>query len=134
MSWHDAHVHGLKLENFREDEGSCDLALDINYLLQWHPSDDGAFRFTVCRAELRFHEISGLKLALDYAGPTAGMCPFMLQGIEREALQCLSGGISFHWQILINWPRGSLQFDAPEFTQTMIGEPVLQEGQWLSRR
>ncbi|MDR2011462.1 MAG: hypothetical protein LBQ20_00150 [Rhodanobacter sp.] len=133
MGWHDVHVHGLKLENFSVEEGSCDLVLDIDYLLQWDTCDDGMFRFTVCRAELRFHQVRNLKLALDYASTSAGMCPFSIHGIQRETLRYINGATSWRWQITINWPLGSLQLDAPGFTQTLMGEPVVQQSrQWLS--
>jgi hypothetical protein len=73
MSWHDVHVHGFRLDRFDENNGSADLVLDIDYILKWEKSGD-SFLFTVCRADLRFNDVFGLKLDLDYASPTAGMC------------------------------------------------------------
>jgi hypothetical protein len=35
LSWHDVHVHGFRLENFKQDNGSADLVLDIDYVLKW---------------------------------------------------------------------------------------------------
>ena len=29
MSWHDVHVHGLRFDTFKEDNGSADLVLDM---------------------------------------------------------------------------------------------------------
>ena len=75
MSWHDVHVHGIRLEGFNEAEGSADLVLDIDYILNWQKSGSG-FLFTVCQAVLRFHNVFGLKVELNYAAPSAGMCPF----------------------------------------------------------
>ena len=34
LSWHDVHVHGIKLEEFWPDNGSADLLLDIDYILR----------------------------------------------------------------------------------------------------
>ena len=116
MSWHDVHVHGFRLDEFDENNGSADLVLDIDYILQWNKSE-GTFEFTVCPASLRFHEVFGLKVALDYAQPTAGMCPFSIQGIEREPLEFATGHRSYRWRIPINWPSGEIQFQAPKFTQ-----------------
>src|SRR5882757_2142473 len=84
LGWHDVHVHGVRLEAFKEENGSADLILDIDYILKWEKSGQG-FLFTVCRADLQFHNVFGLRLTLDYATPTAGMCAFSLEGIEREA-------------------------------------------------
>lgn len=131
LSWHDVHIHGFRLEAFDPNEGTADLVLDIDYILKWQKAGN-EFLFTVCRAELRFHKVFGLKLDLDYATPTAGMCPCSIDGIYREPLEFLTGFRSFRWRIPINWPHGSLEFEAPGFTQTLVGKPVIQSAQSLS--
>jgi hypothetical protein len=85
LAWHDVHVHGLRLTSFNESHGSADLVLDIDYIMKWESSGNG-FQFTLCPAELVFHGVFGLKVELDYATPTAGMCPFSIHAIEREPL------------------------------------------------
>ena len=127
MSWHDVHVHGLRLDGYKETHGSADLVLDIDYILKWDGAGDSV-RFTVCRADLRFHDVFGLKLSLDYATPTAGMCPFSINGIERELVGSSTGYQSFKWRLPINWPKGSLEFQAPGFTQVLTGTPQVQSG------
>jgi hypothetical protein len=127
MSWHDVHVHGFRFDKFKEDNGSADLVLDIDYILKWDKSGD-TFLFTVCRADLRFHDVFGLKLTLDYATPTAGMCPFSVGGIEREVVNSPTGYHSYKWRLPINWPKGSLEFQAPGFTQVLTGTPHVQSG------
>ncbi len=131
MSWHDVNVHGFHLENFNEKEGDADLLFDIDYILHWQKSGNG-FLFTVCRAELRFHKTFGLKFELNYAAPSAGMCPFSVAGIEREVLQFANGHKTYCWRMPINWPQGLVEFQAPSFTQTLIGEPHVQSQQFLS--
>jgi len=131
LSWHDLHVHGFRLESYNGDEGAADLVLDIDYILKWEKVE-GQFLFTVCRGELKFHRAFRLKLELDYLTPTAGMCPFSIDGILREALSFPTGFKSFSWRIPINCPKGSIEFEAPGFTLTLIGEPVVQSTQWLS--
>jgi hypothetical protein len=133
MSWHDAHVHGFKLVDFDDDEGTADLLLDIDYILNWEKTDN-EFSFTVCSAELRFHKVFGMKFELDYATPTAGMCPFSIDGIERKPLKFPTGYRSYNWRIPINWPHGSIEFEAPDFTQTMVGKPYVQGEQVLSSK
>ena len=125
LSWHDVHVHGFRFAEFKEDNGSADLVLDIDYILKWERSGEN-FLFTVCRAELRFHDVFGLKLELDYVSPTAGMCPFSINGIEREVVMSSNGHQSYRWRLPINWPKGSLEFQAPAFTQVLIGRPHVQ--------
>ena len=131
LSWHDVHVHGLQLENFKPESGSADLILDIDFILKWENAAKG-FMFTVCPADLRFHDIFGLKLALDYAGPTAGMCPFSLDRIEREEITFPTGHKSYQWLLAINWPKGQLEFQAPGFTQTLKGTPHVSPNQSLT--
>jgi hypothetical protein len=127
LSWHDVHVHGIRFASFNEAEGAAEFVLDIDYILKWEKSADQLL-FTICRAELTFHDVFRLKLELDYATPTAGMCPFAIDGIDREPLELPTGSKSFRWRIAINWPRGSLEFEAPAFTQTLMGKPVVKAG------
>ncbi|MFZ1909226.1 MAG: hypothetical protein WAU52_09125, partial [Burkholderiales bacterium] len=51
LSWHDVHVYGFRLDNFKEDNGSADLVLDIDFILKWEKVEsENTFRFTICRA------------------------------------------------------------------------------------
>ena len=127
MSWHDVHVHGFRLDGYKETEGSADLIFDIDYILKWDRSGD-CVSFTVCRADLRFHAAFGLKVMLDYATPSAGMCPFSINCIEREVITAPIGHTSYNWRLPINWPKGSLEFQALGFTQVLSGKPQVQSG------
>jgi hypothetical protein len=131
MSWHDVHVHGLRIIENEGDDGSAELLLDIDYILEWIKSEEG-FSFVVAQATLQFHKAFGLKLSVDYATPSAGMCAFSLAGIERELVTYPTGHTSFKWSMAINWPSGSIEFEAPGFTQRICGQPVRQSGQWLA--
>lgn len=127
LSWHDVHVHGIRFASFNDEEGATELVLDIDYILKWEKSGD-QFLFTICRADLTFHNAFRLRLELDYLTPSAGMCPFAIDAIHREPLAFPTGFKSFRWRIPINWPRGSLEFEAPAFTQTLVGRPVVKVG------
>ena len=131
LSWHDVHVHGLRLAGFNATHGSADLVLDIDYILKWEKFGTG-FQFTLCPAELTFHGVFGLKVELDYATPTAGMCPFSIHAVNREPLESSSGSKSYRWHIPINWPHGSLRFEAPAFTLALVGTPLVHSQQSLS--
>ena len=136
MSWHDVRVHGFWLEAFDEDGGTCDLVLDIDYILEWDPSTcrkspEGAISFKVCQALLRFNHVYGLKVEMDYTSPPAGMCPLSLNGIEREPKPSFGGRPFYHWRLPVNWPYGMIEFDAEDFSQTLVGTPVDGFSQWL---
>jgi hypothetical protein len=130
LSWHDIHVHGIKLEEFQPDNGSADLLLDIDYILKWEQSGT-ALVFTVSQALLRFHQVFGLRLTLDYKTPTAGMSPFSISGIEREPIESVNGVRSFRWRLPINWPTGLIEFEAPSFRQRLVGPLHIQSEQSL---
>ena len=125
MSWHDVHVHGLRFISFNEEHGAADIALDLDYILKWDESGDQLL-FTICRADLVFHDVFGLKLELDYATPTSGMCPFSIDTIKRELISYPTGSNTFRWRIDVNWPHGSIEFDAPSFTQSLTGRPIVK--------
>jgi len=131
MSWHDVHVHGLRIIENDSDDGTAELVLDIDYILEWIRGDEG-FDFVVAQATLQFHEVFGLKLAIDYATPTAGMCAFSLAGIQRERMTYPTGYTSFKWSMDINWPSGSIDFRASGFTQKIHGRSVTQSRQSLT--
>ena len=131
LSWHDVHIHGFRLDTFKDENGSADLVFDIDYILKWEKSGDGVL-FTVCQADLRFHEVFGLKLNLDYATPTAGMCPFSIAGVEREVVTFPTGYQTYRWRLPINWPTGQFEFQAPGFIQTLTGVPHVQAHQALT--
>lgn len=131
MSWHDVHVHGFRFAEEQEALGSIDLVLDIDYILQWHLIDD-AYVFDVAPATLRFHAVFGLKILLDYAVPSAGMCPFSIDAIRREEVAYSDGSISYRWSIDVNWPDGRLEFLSPGFTQTLDAEPQRRSTQMLA--
>jgi hypothetical protein len=60
------------------------------------------------------------------------MCPFSISGIEREPIEFANGYRTFRWRLPISWPVGILEFQAPSFTQTLIGSPHVQSEQSIS--
>jgi hypothetical protein len=56
------------------------------------------------------------------------MSPFSINGIEREVVKFSTGHQSYKWRLPINWPKGSLEFQAPGFTQVPTGKPLVQSG------
>ena len=124
MSWHDCHVHGLE---FRPGEhGTGELLLDLDFILEWIPGEQGRCQFRIAPATLRFQEVFGLKFSVDFA--SAAMGPFSIAGIERIQLP----GVDAHeWTIPINWPAGELTFQATGFTQELTGPWHIKNQQHL---
>lgn len=130
LGWHDVHVHGFSLDSFNEQEGTASLALDIDYILEWH-SAGSQFEFTVCRAELRFEKVFGLKMALDYSQGPIGMCPFSIHEIELSPKAGHPEPTLLQCRIITNCPSGSLEFETSGFSQRLIGTRRRQTEQWL---
>jgi hypothetical protein len=132
MSWHDVHVYGFRLADRNPHHGTADLIFDVDYILEWITVGQG-FTFAVAQASLRFHQASGLRFSLDYKAPTAAMCPFSLAGIERRTITYPTGAQSFEWELEVNWPTGKIEFEAPGFTQVLVGPIHRQPEQSLAR-
>jgi hypothetical protein len=118
MSWHDVHVHGLRI--VEGQDGAGELSFDLDYILEWLCSGDKTCRFRVAAAILTFRDVIDLRLSLDYATPTAAVTPFSIGGIEREA-----SAYAYQWRIPVNWPAGEITFTSPGFSQRLVG-PIIE--------
>lgn len=129
LGWHDVSVHGFRI--VEGENGSAELQLDIDFILEWIETGEGGFRFSVAQAMLQFHEVFGLRLALDYVACSAGTTPFTIGAIRREPLRSPAeegdGAVDDHgpwrWRIEVNWPEGLLEFEASGFSQWLVGDP-----------
>lgn len=127
MSWHDCHVHAMRVLD--GEYGAGELELDLDYIVEWRRESE-RFSFVLVPAWLRFHEVSGLRIALDWATPTAGVGPFSLARVERT-LEVRPRYTASLWRLEINWPRGSIEFESSGFTQTAWGEAAVSDQQCL---
>ncbi|MCA9233542.1 MAG: hypothetical protein KDA57_23080 [Planctomycetales bacterium] len=128
MGWHDNAVHAFRIEEGEDGEG--ELILDIDYIEEWL-SGEKHFEFVVCPATLQFHQVTDLRVSLDYVSPSAGLCPFSLHEIEREEHVYPNGYASFAWALRVNWPDGEITFRSPGFTQSQTSASVRSERQSL---
>ncbi len=128
MSWHDCHVHALRI--IESEQGNGELELDLDYILEWKPEGE-SFSFRLVPVTLRFHEVFGLRVTLDWATPTAGMCPFSLSGVEKRT-EDRGRYIATLWRLPLNWPTGSIEFEAASFTQVAWGREVVSPNQVLT--
>lgn len=81
VTWHDNAVHALRVIEGEQGEG--ELVLDVDYIEEWIRSGD-RIEFIIAPATLQFHNVTDLRVSLDYSEPTAGLGPFSLDGIERR--------------------------------------------------
>ena len=136
LSWHDLHVHGFRIVEAKH--GVAELQLDIDFILERIHDGNGGIRFRIAQAMLQFHEVSGLRFALDYVACSAGMSPFAIDGITREPLREAGDDHDgrddrgpWRWRIDVDWPEGFLEFEATGFSQWLVGEVVEQDARWL---
>ena len=131
MSWHDNHVHALRI--IEGEHGAGTLILDIDYILEWLSGDGDGYRFRIARAELKFLGVTSLSLTVDYAAASAGMAPFSIDGIERRT-ELRERYTATVWTLLLNWPEGVISFEASGFEQRLVGEPIVVDRQWLTEQ
>lgn len=130
LDWRGAHVHGFRI--VEGEGGTAELQLDLDFLLA-RPADDGAGDgHVVAQAMLQFHEVFGLRFALDYVACSAGMSAFSIGAVERRPLREREDDAEaedhgpWRWRIELGWPEGMLEFEASGFSQWLVGEPVEQ--------
>ena len=127
MSWHDCHVHALRV--IEGQHGSGELEFDIDYILDWK-QDKNEFSFVLAPAKLVFHAVSDLRVALDWSTPAAAFGPFSLAGVERT-LEKRARYTATLWRMPVNWPTGEIGFEATGFTQQCWGQQVVSTRQVL---
>ena len=128
MSWHDNHVHALRIVEGLH--GAGELLLDIDYISEWLPAEGGACRFRIVPSVLRFQDVTNLRISLDYAATTAALGPFSLHTIERR-IESRPRYEAQIWTLRINWPVGEISFEASGYEQRSTGAAVLSSAQRL---
>jgi len=131
MSWHDNHVHALRI--LEGVHGSGQLILDLDYILEWQKGTIGEFQFLILPVTLKFNGVFGLRLSIDYATPTAALGPFSIASIERR-IESWPRYDAKLWKILINWPVGEISFEAEGFEQHGSGDGIVSSDQHLDAK
>lgn len=129
MSWHDNHVHALRVVEGLH--GAGELQLDLDYILEWVQCEGDSCEFKIVPATLIFKGVTNLRVSLDYATPTAALGPFSIHAIERRTERRERYEAQL-WKIVVNWPVGEISFEADGFEQRATGEPVLSATMSLS--
>ena len=128
LSWHDNHVHGLRV--VEGEHGLGELLIDIDFIVEWVRTESGAVGFRIAAADLLFREVSALKISIDYDSITAAMGPFSIDGIERTVVDH-GRYATQRWRMGINFPSGQIEFNAAGFVQQLRMEPLLVDRQVL---
>lgn len=121
MSWHDNHVHALRV--VEGAHGAGELQLDLDYILEWVKCAGNECEFRIVPATLTFKDVTNLRISLDYATPAAALAPFSIHAIERWTEQ-RERYVAQLWRIVVNWPVGEISFQASGFEQRATGAPV----------
>jgi len=141
LSWHDCHIWAVELHAGDPDVGdwTSDIALDIDFIVEWICGVGRGGQFRVAPATLVFHGVTDPTLDIDWgrSGLQVSLHPASIDSIERELLQNQKVYLDrpyYRWSIRLNWPESSeIAFGAVGFTQTLRAEPVLSDKQCLSR-
>lgn len=141
LSWHDCHIWAIELRAGDPDEGdwTSDLALDVDFIVEWICRVDGGGQFRVAPATLVFHGVTDPRIDIDWgrSGAQVALHPVSIGAIERELIRDQRVYLDrpyYRWRIRLNWPDpGEIAFGAFGFTQTLRAEPILTERQCLSR-
>lgn len=140
LSWHDDTIYGVRFDVGDSDrnEWHSNLVLDIDHIVEWLCDEAGGARFRVAPANLTFHNVTDLKIAVDWgdSGCQVSIHPVSIDGITREQIQnqkiCLDRPY-YRWRIALNWPQGgAIAFGASGFTQSLRAEPLLCDQPKLS--
>lgn len=112
MGWHDATVYGLRLDD--------DLALDIDYILQWNEPDPEGFIYTfwIAPATLVFLNIKSLRFEVEIDPDKLTINTIEIQDIERTQEDDTN-----HW--IIRTHQGDFEFDSEGYVQYFRQEPSL---------
>jgi len=107
LSWHDCHIWGIELRAGEpaENDWTSELVLRLDFIARWLCGTDGRASFQVAPATLVFHDVTVLRMAIDWSGAGPGV-PAHSVGIDR----------------------------IDRATQTLLAEPVACARQHLSLR
>jgi hypothetical protein len=139
ISWHDNLVYGLRFEvgDPTRGEWTSTLVLDIDHIVEWICGSDGGAQFQVAPTTLTFHDVTDLRIAVDFgdSGCQTAINELSIASIARERVQdqkiCLDRPY-YRWRIALNLPQGGeIAFGASGFTQKLRAEPVLLDQQRL---
>jgi hypothetical protein len=136
-SWHDNLVDALLFNVGDASTGDwrSELVLDIDHIVEWIYGTDGGARFRVAPATLTFHDVTDLRVSLDFGGSghRQALNEPSIAAISQESDPTPSTAQPYgRWRIEFNLPRGGeIVSGASSYTQILRAEPVLLDEQRL---
>lgn len=127
ISWHDSHVYGFAIRE--GEEGTGQLIIDLDYIVEWLAPTPETFRFRVAPATLIFNRMSDLQLSLNYVN--RGIQPFAIVNVERTLKTYPNSYKTYLWRIVTDLQGSTITFQAESFTQEFRSDPIETEGQYL---
>ncbi len=140
LSWHDNIVYALRFSvgDAMRGDGRSDLVFDIDHIVEWVRSETGQIQFRVAPATLTFHDVTDLRIAVDFgdSGCQTMMNELSISTIARKTLTdqkiCLDRPY-YQWRIDLNLPQGGhIAFGASGMSQEIRADPILLEEQRFS--
>ena len=104
--------------------------ITLYYILEW-VQESGQCKFQILPVELRFTEVTRLRITLDYAAWSLALGPFSISVIERRT-EVRERYTAQLWLIKLNSPEGKISFEAAGFEQIGNRNPKLSSNQYLS--
>jgi hypothetical protein len=137
-SWHDDWIHGFVLREPQPDRQlwHSELVLDIDHIVEWVKPEPGSsfIRVRIAPATLVFHDVSDLRMAIDFARHWPGnliLLPtihFIGAGPPTSSHEGYRGPPRYPWRVVMNEPpEGEIAFVATGFTLTLRAEPQFAE-------
>lgn len=141
ISWHDNSLYGISWK-VEFESGVSDLILDIDYICDWICNKDKTCRFKVSPADLIFHNITDLKISIDWGDSGFQACNdggLPILDITKEIIKNQKVHLDrqyYKWTIKfapsVKIKDSFISFGATGFTQTLRKEPILIDRQALT--
>ncbi len=132
LSWHDNIVYAMRFDVGDASQGDWrhDLVFDVDYIVEWVRRGERGARFRVAPATLTFHDVTDLRVGIDFGDSDCRMAinDLSIASISRTPVddkQRFPDQDYYRWRIELNLPQGGeIAFGARGFTQTLRAAPV----------
>ena len=131
-SWDDDWIHGFFLREPEPDRQlwHSELVLDIDHIVEWmKPDEAGLIRWRVAPATLVFHDVSDVRIGIDFSRHWPGnliLLPsiHLIEAVPVSSSPGYRGPPRFAWRIVLNEPpEGEVALVATGYTLTLRDEP-----------
>jgi hypothetical protein len=142
MSWHDCPVWGIELRagDFDEGDWTSDLALKLDFIVEWYCDRDRTCQWRIAPATLVFHGVTDLKIDIAMGNGLFQLSAheIIISEIRRERIYGQNVFLDrpyYCWRVESNCPKGGvISFGAVGLTQTLHAAPIVAQRQRLSAK